>query len=123
MIKADITYPDYFPSPLLSSNTRQRGLTFSRGDSNNGLATQRKAFTFQPVMMNFSIICDVFDAQMFENFFFKGLNNGVRWFNIKRKTPHGLKDITVRFTEMYKFTAVTNSLFKYDCKIEVLSND
>lgn len=122
MIKADVTYPDKFPSPLLASNTRKRGATFDRSNADTGLAAQRKGFEFQMVQMDFSIVCTHAQAWLFENFFKVGLDNGMKWFNLKRKTPRGYIEQTVRFTEMYKYTAIAGGLYSYTCSIEVFNN-
>lgn len=123
MIKADVTYPDYFPSPLLSTNDRTRGTTFDRSSDRGGLAYQEKGFAFQPVEMVFSIVCSVAEAQMFESFYFHALNNGVKWFNLERLTPKGLIVRPVRFIDPYTFRAIKDDLFMYSSKIEVFSND
>lgn len=123
MIQADINYPDYFPQPLLVTNQRQRGQTFERSNADTGLATQRAGFSFQPVKMDFSIVWSGVGAWLFENFFKSGLNDGMKWFNLKRKTPSGYKWVTCRFTEMYKSSALSNGAFSFTCKIEVFSND
>ena len=123
MIKADVTYPDYFPSPLLSTNNRTRGTTFNRSSDRGGLAHQEKGFTFQPVEMSFSIVCTFEEAQMFENFYYYALGNGIKWFNLTRFTPKGLIERPVRFIEPYTFSAIKNDRFTYSAKIEVLSND
>lgn len=123
MLKSDVSYPDYLPSPLLSSNTSKRGQTFVRGDSRSGLAQQVKAFSFQNIEMGFAVYLNGSQGFLFENFIYSGLGGGMKWFNMKRKTARGLEELTVRFTEIPSSKSVNSNLFLYSGKIEVFSND
>lgn len=124
MIKAEIDYPDFLPLPLLSSNTRSKGQTFVRTDEKGGMAKQRKSFAFQNSEMPISFVFSVWQAFMFENFFYSksGLNNGCRWFNIKRRTADGLELITCRFIEPFVSSPVGSSHFSYNARVEVLND-
>ena len=125
MIKADINFPDYLPLPLLHDGNRQKGQTFVRTDEKLGIAKQRKGFAFQTTIMNCSFVLSKEDAFLFENFFYSksGLNNGAKWFNMKRKTVDGIKILACRFTQPFESSPYNDSgYFSYKAQIEVIND-
>lgn len=92
-----IAFPKGLPLALRSGYGFEPTNNIIRTDMESGRARQRIAFTKVPTSNNLSWIFDTNQAQLFEAWAIQVAK--AQWFTMKLKTPLGLLDYEVRFTE------------------------
>lgn len=92
-----IAYPKGLPLPLRSGYGFEPTNNIIRTDMESGRARQRIAFTKVPTASSLSWIFDATQAQLFEAWAIQVAK--AQWFTMTLKTPLGLLEYEVRFTE------------------------
>lgn len=121
MIETELFYPAGLPNPLVENHTLKPVTPFIRTTMVSGRARQRRTFTSVPTLgvVDYIFRGDI-QAAAFEAWFRDALNDGVEWFNSKRKTPLGLINVVCRFTDVYTGpTYLGNNLWRFSCPIEI----
>lgn len=106
--------PQYFQIGM--TDTRQSG--FLRSATDTGPYKQRKRFTAVARFIGGSMIITAAQRTTFETFYVTTTNQGADAFDFL--DPHGFATVSVRFVEPPAFTALGNSKWQMDLKLEVL---
>lgn len=92
-----IELPKELPLPLISGYGFESTNNILRTEMESGRARQRISFTKVPTTNNLKWYFNAMEAQLFEAWAIQVAK--AQWFTMKLKTPLGLLDYEVRFTE------------------------
>lgn len=95
-------FPDTLPSPLRAGYGLNHVSPLQRTEMASGRARQRRRFTSVPTMAQVQWLFTQAQAQLFEGWFVHEISDGAVWFNVRLRTPMGLKPYEARFAGMYE---------------------
>jgi hypothetical protein len=98
---ATIDYPAELPAPLRQGYGLTHGSPMMRTELQSGRARQRRRYTSVPSVAAVAWHLTQPQAQTFEAWFRWSLLDGAEPFNVRIRTPLGLRDYEARFAEMY----------------------
>lgn len=94
-------YPSVLPMPLQSSQQVKTVSPLVRTEMASGRARQRRAFTSTPQTVSVSFIMPNAKGALFEGWYRYGITDGADWFTAPLRTPMGIKQVEMRFTDIY----------------------
>lgn len=114
-----IKYPEGLPLPLRTDSTHEPVSPISRTGMVTGRAMQRKKYSAVPEHVPLTWIFSESQAQLFMAWYRDALNEGAAWALIPTKTPAGVMDYVARFTDIYRYSVVGVSHWRFTAPMEL----
>lgn len=120
-ITSNIDYPhDYLPLPLQDGYRLKPVSPLLRTSMSSGRARQRRLYTSTPTEVSVSWIMDDSQGQIFEAWYRDAIADGASWFNMKLKTPIGVRGYVCRFTDIYEGPTLEGGRYwRYSATLEL----
>ena len=114
-----INYPDGLPYPQRDGNAHEPVSPMLRSPMVTGRAMQRKKYSAVPEHVPLTWIFSESQAQLFMAWYRDALNEGTAWALIPTKTPAGVMDYVARFTDIYRYSIVGVSHWRFTAQLEL----
>lgn len=103
-----IMQPQWLPEPLRDGYGLQHVSPLVRSSFVSGRSMPRRAYKATPSRVEVRWLLNDGQAALFEKWFQEVLDDGVKWFACRLRTPLGMDYYKTRFTDIYDGPALSN---------------
>lgn len=114
-----IKYPEGLPLAQRADNSHEPVSPMLRSPMITGRAMQRRKYSAVPEMVNVSWIFSESQAQLFMAWYRDSLSDGASWFEFPTKTPAGTMEYSARFTDIYRYSIIGVSHWRFTATLEL----